>query len=360
MGKRKRNKDSDHYIRKKIRKLEKKLHKRRSSSESDDCSERSRSSSPIRFNNSDPSESDVENSLRSVVTVAQVHDLSPGLGTQTTPNVNSSIEATEPLTTPLSSDLINILGDSKVKEVPMGPRILEEVSKRWGKILIDGLDRSHKKEPLSTILIPENFQLLKAPLLNQEISSVMTESTRNRDKRLERAQNNLGVGIAGLTALISNLMEAKHIDNLDLIKKLSEVGQLLLDLHYENTVNRRMLITPTLDKKFLSMTQDVKRDSYLFGENLGDKIKASKAAEKSGLQIRNNRNIGPQASGSKKYVPQGNWRGPPRQQSQQAVRQGGNKQRTSNHAPKRTPQAPTTSHYYGPPTARPAYKSTRK
>ncbi|KAL4707140.1 hypothetical protein ACJJTC_018875 [Scirpophaga incertulas] len=167
MGKRKRNKDSDHYIRKKIH----------------DCSERSRSSSPIRFNNSDPSESDVENSLRSVVTVAQVHDLSPGLGTQTTPNVNSSIEATEPLTTPLSSDLINILGDSKVKEVPMGPRILEEVSKRWGKILIDGLDRSHKKEPLSTILIPENFQLLKAPLLNQEISSVMTESTRNRDKR---------------------------------------------------------------------------------------------------------------------------------------------------------------------------------
>ncbi|KAL4702825.1 hypothetical protein ACJJTC_003983 [Scirpophaga incertulas] len=325
MGKRKRNKDSDHYIRKKIRKLEKKLHKRRSSSES-----------------------------------AQVHDLSPGLGTQTTPNVNSSIEATEPLTTPLSSDLINILGDSKVKEVPMGPRILEEVSKRWGKILIDGLDRSHKKEPLSTILIPENFQLLKAPLLNQEISSVMTVSTRNRDKRLERAQNNLGVGIAGLTALISNLMEAKHIDNLDLIKKLSEVGQLLLDLHYENTVNRRMLITPTLDKKILSMTQDVKRDSYLFGENLGDKIKASKAAEKSGLQIRNNRNIGPQASGSKKYVPQGNWRGPPRQQSQQAVRQGGNKQRTSNHAPKRTPQAPTTSHYYGPPTARPAYKSTRK
>ncbi|KAL4705170.1 hypothetical protein ACJJTC_007916 [Scirpophaga incertulas] len=360
MGKRKRNKDSDHYIRKKIRKLEKKLHKRRSSSESDDCSERSRTSSPIRFNNSDPSESDVENSLRSVVTVAQVHDLSPSLGTQTTPNVNSSIEATEPLTTPLSSDLINILGDSKVKEVPMGPRILEEVSKRWGKILIEGLDRSHKKELLSTILVPENFQLLKAPLLNQEISSVMTESTRNRDKRLERAQNNLGVGIAGLTALISNLMEAKHIDNLDLIKKLSEVGQLLLDLHYENTVNRRMLITPTLDKNFLSMTQDVKRDSYLFGENLGDKIKASKAAEKSGLQIRNNRNIGPQASGSKKYVPQGNWRGPPRQQSQQAVRQGGNKQRTSNHAPKRTPQAPTTSHYYGPPTARPAYKSTRK
>lgn len=292
-----------------------------------------------------------------------MHDSGPDA--ENTPGLISmepAISNTEPLPKPLSSDYLNILGDSKVKEVPFGPRIVDEVSKRWGKILTDGLDRTHKKDLLSTVLIPENFLLLKAPLLNQEVSSVLTESSRNRDKRLERAQNHLGVGIAGLTSLMSTLMEDKDIEKLEMVKKLSEIGQLLLDLHYENTINRRMLIIPSLDQKFLSMTQDVKRDSYLFGENLGEKIKASKVAEKSGLQIRNSRTVGPQASGSKKFIPQGNWRGPPRQQGQQAARPGGNKQRTVNPLPKRTTHVvPTTGRHYGPATTpRAAYKTARK
>lgn len=289
------------------------------------------------------------------MTVAQVHNSNLAQSTQDTVD-----QPLQPVTTPLSSDFLNILGDSKVKEIPLGPKIPEEVSKRWGRILVDGLNRDQKKELLSTILIPENFQILKAPLLNQEIASVMTESSRNRDKRLERAQNHLGVGIAGLTDLMTSLMEGKNVDKLEMVKKLSEVGQILLDLHYENTVNRRMLIIPTLDKKFLTMTQDVKRDSYLFGEALGEKIKATKAAERSGLQIRNPTNIGPQASGPKKYTNQGNWRGPPRQQGQRAVRQGGNRPRTSNPLPKRPTQPPTSDRYHSQTAARPSYRPARK
>lgn len=306
-------------------------------------------------------ESDIENDLQSVATVAEVQISKPSQEIQDTGviHTDSTVED-QPTVIPLSSDFLNVLGDSKIKEIPSGPKIPEEVSKRWGRILLDGLNKDHKKELLATTLIPENFQLLKAPLLNQEISSVMTESSRNRDKRLERAQNHLGVGIAGLTNLMSSIMQGAEIEKLEMVKKLSEVGQILLDLHYENTLNRKMLITPTLDKKFLTMTSDVKRDSFLFGENLGDKIKATKAAERSGLQIRNPSNIGPQASGPKKYTNQGNWRGPPRQQGQRAVRQGGNKQRTFNQPPKRAAQAPPSDRYHGQPTTKPLYRPTRK
>lgn len=304
-------------------------------------------------------ESEIEMDVRSIVTVPQLHHSDLGSVIQ---DSNDLVKVDQPMTTPpIPADFLDVLGDSKIREVPLGPKIPEEVSKRWGGILMDGLNRDHKKELLSTTLIPENFQLLKAPLLNQEIASVMIDSSKNRDKRLERAQNHLGVGIAGLTSLISSLMEGKEVDKLEMVKKLSEVGQILLDLHHENTVNRRMLITPSLDKKFLQMTQDVKRDTYLFGANLGEKIKAVKAAEKSGLQIKNMNNIGPQASGSKKFPnQQGNWKGPPRQQGQRVVRQGGSKQRIPSLPPKRTNQT-ATNRYQGAAAARPTYRPpTRK
>lgn len=45
-------------------------------------------------------------------------------------------------------------------------------------------------------------------------------------------------------------------------------------------------MTSSLDKKFNAAVADVKRDIYLFGTNLGNKIKATKTSEKSGLQIK--------------------------------------------------------------------------
>ncbi|XP_073954163.1 uncharacterized protein [Choristoneura fumiferana] len=186
----------------------------------------------------------------------------------------------------LPADILEALGESKVKDEVFGPPVREEVSKRWGKIIMEGLGKEQKQKLLESQLFPDNFQILKAPKLNPEISTILTESTINRDKRLKYAQNQLGVGIASLTNLMSRLMDTEDINKTEIIKKLSETGQILLDLHYQNTINRRKLIIYCLDKKFLDIVQEVKRDSFLFGENLGEKIKASKSAERSGLQIK--------------------------------------------------------------------------
>lgn len=91
------------------------------------------------------------------------------------------------------------------------------------------------------------------------------------------------------------------------MKKLSDTSQIFLDLHYENTKHRRKLITTSLDKKFSAAISDVKRDEFLFGVDLGVKIKATKTAEKSGLQIK--RQTMSAATTSRQQV---NWKGPPR------------------------------------------------
>lgn len=99
------------------------------------------------------------------------------------------------------------------------------------------------------------------------------------------------------------------------MRHLSNGCRLLCDSHDHMSKNRMKLISPSLDKSFLHMIKESERDETLFGSSLSEKIKATKAIEKQGLQI-------------KKPVPkpqrptalhsvvrpafQGNWTAPPR------------------------------------------------
>lgn len=136
---------------------------------------------------------------------------------------------------------------------------------------MDGLGKEQTQKLFETVnKRPKIFQHLKAPNLNPEISAVVIESSRNRDKRLEKAHNHLGIGIAAVTNMTTALIYG-NLEKTDIINKISEMGQLFLDLHCQNTVNIRKLITYCLDKKFVNMVQNVKGDSYVFGDNIGKK-----------------------------------------------------------------------------------------
>lgn len=240
---------------------------------------------------------------------------------ETQDSVPSTSAVAPPSQEALPAEILEALGDPVGKEEVLGPAVKEEIAKRWGRILVEGMTKETKESLMKKTLIPENFCLSKAPKLNLEISAVLAETVRNRDKLMEKSQNQLGLGIAGLANLASSLID-EDLGKVEILKKLSEVGQIFLDLHFENTKTRRKLVTSSLDKKFNTAVAEVKRDSYLFGTNLGDKIKATKTAEKSGLQIKRRDVSLPSTSRQ-----QGNWKGPPRMQPSRTFRQGGPKTR---------------------------------
>lgn len=243
---------------------------------------------------------------------------------------------------PLPDDILAALGDPKGKDEILGPKIPEEIAERWGRILVNGLIKEQKQEILEKTLIPENFVLLKAPQLNPEIAPVLSEPVKNRDKILEKTQQHLGIGIAGLSNLTSLVIKS-DVNKIEILKKLSEISQIFLDLHHENTMNRRKLVATCLDKQFHNIVKDAKRDAYLFGTNLGDKIKTSKTAERSGLQVK--RSDG-NPSTSRKFTQRENWRGPPKKQGQRPRRQGGPRNRYWSQPNRRPPPAadrPSTS-----------------
>ncbi|KAJ8737068.1 hypothetical protein PYW07_000339 [Mythimna separata] len=355
MGKRK-HEDKESRIRKKIKRLQKQLN--RFSETSEDSEPWPSSDSPpfeqARVDLSESDDSDVPTQLiRSTVASAfssknanRSSLLDRDIEHETQIDVPTLLSEPGPSTSKdtvtaacstqesLPQEILEALGELKGKDEVLGPPIPDEIAKRWGRILVEGLTREQKQEGLEKSLIPENFKLAKAPLLNPEIIPVLSDPVKNRDRLLEKAQNHLGYGIAGLTNLACSIIEG-DTDKIELIKKISDVNKILLDLHYENTKTRRKLVITSLDKKFTQLITDVKRDTYLFGANLGEKIKASKTAEMSGLQIKRSDTV----PTSRRYTQQGNWRGPPRSQGQQARRQGGQRPRYHAQTNKRSTPA---------------------
>ncbi|KAL4721630.1 hypothetical protein ACJJTC_013531 [Scirpophaga incertulas] len=225
------------------------------------------------------------------------------------PHQDGSIE----LVPELDPQLLQALGDTS-DDIPIyGPDIHSTLAERWLPILKKGIQKESKEKLLKEYNVPNNCKLLKAPTLNAEIAAAISDIIRTRDKKIEIKQDQLGLGITAINRAISLLLTGE--DKIHAVKILSDGCRILSDLHFVETQVRKKLITPGLDKSFLSVIQDQDRDETLFGNTLPEKIKASKAIEKQGKLIKKVNTIKQSAASApstsrNRY--QGNWMGPPR------------------------------------------------
>ncbi|XP_069362126.1 uncharacterized protein [Maniola hyperantus] len=262
MPKRRRDEDKKRHIAAKIRRLERRPHQMSDSSSDEDSDGSDRQSPrhrtpPIESDSeipilplSDSDHSMADNTRpKSVVIPAQ----NPESQAELIPAVTTSpIPAPVPNTSALPvspPEMLEALGDPKPKDEVFGPGIPEEIAKRWGRVLADGLTKEQKEQINEKYFITDNFRLAKAPMLNPEITHVLSESARSRDKLMEKAQNQLGRGISELTYLATTVIK-EDLSKTEMLKKISDASQIFLDLHYEDTKRRRKLVTVSLDKKF--------------------------------------------------------------------------------------------------------------
>ncbi|KAI8433085.1 hypothetical protein MSG28_013943 [Choristoneura fumiferana] len=182
--------------------------------------------------------------------------------------------ATPVLEPELAPEMLQALGDPSDDTPAYGPDIHEKLAQRWLPILKKGMPKDAKEQLLKEYSIPGNCKLLRAPTLNAEISAAVAETVRSRDKKIQAKQEQLGLGISAINRAMNTLLTSD--DKVQAVKILSDGCRILSDLHFVETQVRTKLITPGLDKAFLSVIQDQDRDETLFGEKLSEKIKASK------------------------------------------------------------------------------------
>lgn len=263
------------------------------------------------------------------------------LGEQTSADV--SIEEV----TPLDPEILKALGEATDTSPEFGPEIHKNLVQLWSPILKKGLSKETKETLLKEYLVPTNCKLLQSPKLNPEMTAAVTDLCRNRDKKMATSQQQLGVATTAIGRAFSILLNAdEKTEKIKAIKHLSDGCRLLCDLHFQDTSCRIKLVTPNLDQSFCKLIQDVERDDTLFGEKLSEKIKASKAITRQGLQIKKPVNPKPSTSQLASGRPanaQGNWTGPPRSSNRGG--RGGSRRPFNNMSNYNNPRGPTPSQH---------------
>lgn len=228
------------------------------------------------------------------------------------PTPNEGAQAPE---VPVEPELLMALGESTDDIPEFGNPIHENLASLWLPLLKKGLLKENKEKLMKKYLIPENCKLLQSPKLNAEISAAVSEIVRGRDKKLSGFQQQLGAGITALNKGMEILLNSDQ--KAQALTHFSDSCRILTDLHCASTKDRIKLITPSLEKNILHVIQDSERDETLFGNVLSEKIKASKAIQRQGQQIKKTAPYQATSSGFRqtapnRYTPPGNWRGPPR------------------------------------------------
>jgi len=149
---------------------------------------------------------------------------------------------------------------------------------------------------------------LRPPSLNQEVHVHLQEHYRNRDKAASDRQASVGGALAALGAALFSAED--DVSREDLLSSLADAGKLLTDLMHEQSMDSRAVILPRVtDKTAREVMATSIPDSLLFGTDLPDRLKSSKAVANVGKDIFAAPMV---TSSSRLRLTSGNGRGPQR------------------------------------------------
>uniref|UniRef100_A0A2A4J6C6 Uncharacterized protein n=1 Tax=Heliothis virescens TaxID=7102 RepID=A0A2A4J6C6_HELVI len=316
MPKRK-HENSVSYIKKKIKKLERKLlrGRRRSSSSSEQSSEPR-----------DESFMDTENiayvtdldepvpstsaSYLEPLQVSNVPEVAQEPPSQTTAVEAEIVEIEDPRQD-LDETVLQILGTDPLTTTSFGKDIQKDLAVRYEHIATCGLTKELRKELLESHLPPANCKLIDAPSLNPEIKAAVTDVIVKRDKAMQAKQKQLSSAIACLSEAITILL-TKETKDPNILKLLVDAGRILCDCQHNDSITRRNFILAVLKKELKDQMQLTKIDSLLFGQELADTLKTAKAINKSGAELKSAPQQKPTAARPKPPPPTRNlnWKAP--------------------------------------------------
>ncbi|XP_041983252.1 uncharacterized protein LOC121736230 [Aricia agestis] len=139
-----------------------------------------------------------------------------------------------------NDDFSEILGEDPSTSVAYGPDIHKDVASRFTYIATKGLDKEARKNLVEKFQIPNNSKFIAAPKLNAELKAAIIDTAVKRDKSIEIKQCEIAAAISSLGTIISN--EIKSGSDKELIQSLMDMGRLLCDIQYNQSICRRSLI----------------------------------------------------------------------------------------------------------------------
>lgn len=253
------------------------------------------------------------------------------LGVRTPPVVCNNPEGstTPPLIltdSQLSEGILKILGDDP-QTVNKDALVLHAaVCTRWSHILARNIPEGDRKTVYDRYQIPSNLQTLNPPEINPEIVPHLSSYHKNRDAGFVVFQRDLAHSLAALgvalNIIFSDLGSLPKESKDKFLEPLWDSGRLQAGLFCKISETRRTFIIQTLNKQFKDLTENTCPGKYLFGSELGEKIKEAKSLESMGKNL-----FMPSGSSSAKDKNRSGARVSPGKRGGGANRYSGNRQR---------------------------------
>lgn len=163
---------------------------------------------------------------------------------------------------------------SKAIKTNLHPGILN----RWKFWASNGFKEEEIEKLLSAYKSPPGLEELK---LNPEILLKLAKHSKTRDSHMAKRQRLAGAALTSLGAAMSTLLdETESIDQVQIMERLNDVGKILTEIFHSQTKSRIAFILAGVDKETKTLLEDKQPEEFLFGKNLSERIKESKAMDK--------------------------------------------------------------------------------
>lgn len=188
----------------------------------------------------------------------------------------------------LPEDILSLLGEPKKCGLKLGDPVHIDIAARWDGILKQGLDTETKNALISKYPPVANCSSMQAPKINPEVKGAATEAALRRDDRLVEKQNQITACLSAVGKILTSLLEksGQGVEDRHLIELAGDTGRLLADMHFSESESRRILVGASLNKKFKGAMGDAPPDEWLFGSDLGERLKTAKSLERSTLELK--------------------------------------------------------------------------
>ncbi|XP_060806459.1 uncharacterized protein LOC132903113 [Amyelois transitella] len=187
----------------------------------------------------------------------------------------------------LDPDVLEILGVDPTASNTYGKDIQKDLAIRMEHCATEGLPKDDRKNMVDSYLLPNNCKLIGPPNLNPELKAALSEQVIKRDKAIESKQRVLSAAISSLAQAITLILSSKEKDA-NLLRLLMDTSRMLCDCQHSDTLTRRNYVINSIKKEMKESLHNTKIDTSLFGQNLPDTLKAAKAINKSGAELKIN------------------------------------------------------------------------
>lgn len=198
------------------------------------------------------------------------------------------------------------MGKEGEEKEEFGDPIRPELALRWTKIMTEGLGKDARDKLIEKYPTPSNFPNAVAPLMNAELLATLSEPSVKRDKRIIYRQNLTGKLMTCLGRSLTNILKG-DINSKKLIEEINDAAKIASEIHHQDSSSRKFFALSGANKTIQEAVKNTKIDTFLFGSDCADKIKAAQSIQRTSTQIVETRKTKPAASTTKRQL---NWRGP--------------------------------------------------